>query len=98
MNPTATATHLHFSNTHKHTMGLKSFFNSIASGWEDWRVLLAARDDDDDDYNFASGARRGVDYNFPSGARRGAESNDDCDNYDDDDHSSYRGRTPSQSS
>ena len=36
--------------------------------------LLRARDDDDDDYNFASGRRRGAgDYNFTSGDRRGAE-------------------------
>lgn len=54
-------------------MGLKSFFHTITTGWEDWRVLLAARDDDDDDYNFASGARRGMEYNFPSGPRRGTE-------------------------
>lgn len=57
-------------------MGFKSFFATITSGWEDWRVLLAARDDDDDDYNFTSGSRRGVygsGYNFTSGPRRGAE-------------------------
>ncbi|KKY26943.1 hypothetical protein UCDDS831_g00991 [Diplodia seriata] len=78
-------------------MGLKSFFATITSGWEDWRVLLAARDDDDDDYNFTSGHRRGADYNFTSGPRRGSDHHhdDEVQNYDD---RSDRTRTPSCSS
>ncbi|EKG12567.1 hypothetical protein MPH_10317 [Macrophomina phaseolina MS6] len=61
-------------------MGFKNFLASLKSGWEDWRVLLAARDDDDDDYNFTSGSRHGMHgsgYNFTSGPRRGAELYDD---------------------
>ncbi|GME25764.1 hypothetical protein BKCO1_6600019 [Neofusicoccum parvum] len=74
-------------------MGFKSFFTTITSGWEDWRVLLAARDDLDDDYNFTSGARRGTEYNFTSGPRRGAE----LDN-NDNDRSSNTTRSSSRSS
>ncbi|OJD30094.1 uncharacterized protein BKCO1_6600019 [Diplodia corticola] len=77
-------------------MGLKSFFATITSGWEDWRILLAARDDDDDDYNFTSGTRRGADYNFTSGPRRGYElDHDDEEEHDD---RSETTRTPSTSS
>ncbi|KAF2497263.1 hypothetical protein BU16DRAFT_508274 [Lophium mytilinum] len=40
-------------------------------GWS--TSLLAAKDDLDDEYNFASGSRRGADYNFPNVGRRGSE-------------------------
>lgn len=54
--------------TKRHGFSLKTLFK----GWS--ADLLRARDDLDDDYNFASGVRRGAaDYNFTSGDRRGTE-------------------------
>ncbi|KAK8182318.1 hypothetical protein BC567DRAFT_261017 [Phyllosticta citribraziliensis] len=41
-------------------MTLNTFLASLKSTWADWRILMAARDDLDDDYNFASGPRRGA--------------------------------------
>lgn len=41
-------------------MAFTNFLTSLKSTWADWRILMAARDDLDDDYNFASGPRRGA--------------------------------------
>ncbi|OAL04821.1 hypothetical protein IQ06DRAFT_290838 [Phaeosphaeriaceae sp. SRC1lsM3a] len=44
-------------NNSTSTFSLKTTLKKPFQGWS--RELLRARDDDDDDYNFASGLRRG---------------------------------------
>jgi hypothetical protein len=44
--------------THHQSHGFMSVLKKPFQGWS--KELLRARDDDDDDYNFASGMRRGA--------------------------------------
>ncbi|KAF2026756.1 hypothetical protein EK21DRAFT_103018 [Setomelanomma holmii] len=50
----------HSSPNHTHSLGTFSLKSAIKKPFQGWsKELLRARDDDDDDYNFASGLRRG---------------------------------------
>ena len=48
------------SANHTHSLGTFSLKSTLKKPFQGWsKELLRARDDDDDDYNFASGYRRG---------------------------------------
>ncbi|KAF2815787.1 uncharacterized protein BDZ99DRAFT_457742 [Mytilinidion resinicola] len=54
--------------------GRNPLLKALKAPFQGWSTsLLAAKEDLDDEYNFASGRRRGADYNFPSVGRRGSE-------------------------
>ena len=47
--------------THRSTQQSHGFMSMLKKPFQGWsKELLRARDDDDDDYNFASGMRRGA--------------------------------------
>ncbi|KAH7401197.1 hypothetical protein BKA66DRAFT_405643 [Pyrenochaeta sp. MPI-SDFR-AT-0127] len=49
------------STTSRHPFSTSSLRSALKKPFQGWsKDLLRARDDDDDDYNFASGARRGA--------------------------------------